>query len=78
MFTIEIGRQHGIHQETVWYFKKKVQLAMAKLDDPRLSGAMEVDAADLGGFEHGVMGRARGKRKKHPGRGRAWRSVSNI
>lgn len=63
MSTIEIGRQHGIHQETAWYFKKKVQLAMAKLDEPLLSGAIEVDEAVIGGFEPGVIGRAKGRRK---------------
>jgi hypothetical protein len=28
MSSCEIARQHGIHQETAWFFQKKVQLAM--------------------------------------------------
>jgi hypothetical protein len=30
MSTLEISRQYGIHQETAWYFKRKVQYAMNK------------------------------------------------
>jgi hypothetical protein len=29
MSSCEIARQHGIHQETAWFFQRKVQLAMS-------------------------------------------------
>jgi hypothetical protein len=34
MSTLEIARQYGIHQETAWYFKRKVQLAMSQINGP--------------------------------------------
>jgi hypothetical protein len=63
MASTEIARQHGIHQETAWYFKRKVQIAMASFDDEPLSGVAEVDEAVVGGFEPGAVGRSKGKRK---------------
>jgi hypothetical protein len=32
MSSCEIARQYGIHQETAWFFQKKVQLAMLNID----------------------------------------------
>jgi len=63
MSTLEISRQHGIHQETAWFFKRKVQQAMASLDSQMLSGLVEADETVIGGYEAGALGRSRGKRK---------------
>ena len=63
MSTLEISRQHGIHQESAWFFKRKVQTAMANLDCETLSGLIEADETVIGGFESGAVGRSQGKRK---------------
>jgi hypothetical protein len=63
MSTLEISRQHGIHQETAWYFKRKVQEAMSALDSDLLGGLVEADETVIGGFESGAVGRSKGKRK---------------
>lgn len=64
MSTHEIARQHGIHQETAWFFKRKVQRAMQESKQPLLSGMVQVDETVIGGFEKGATGRSRGKRQR--------------
>jgi hypothetical protein len=64
MSTHEIARQHGIHQETAWFFKRKVQQAMRESKQPLLTGMVQVDEAVIGGFEKGAIGRSRGKRQR--------------
>lgn len=63
MSTLEISRQHGIHQESAWFFKRKVQAAMSAFDDEKLSGLIEADETVVGGYEPGAIGRSSGKRK---------------
>lgn len=64
MSTCEIGRQYGIHQETAWFFKRKVQKAMQSANMNRLSAGVEVDETMIGGMEEGRQGRSNGKKKK--------------
>ena len=64
MSTCEIARQYGIHQETAWFFKKKVMTAMSAQKSKLLSGCVEVDETMIGGFEAGKPGRSHGKKKK--------------
>lgn len=61
--TLEISRQYGIHQESAWYFKRKVQAAMENSGQPLLSGIVQVDETVIGGFEPGAVGRSQGKRQ---------------
>lgn len=63
MSTLEISRQFDIHQETAWFFKRKVQQAMQSVDTPILGGLVEVDETVIGGVEAGKPGRSHGKKK---------------
>lgn len=63
MSSCEIARQHGIHQETAWFFKRKVQTAMSLYDQKLLSKLVEVDEALIGGYEKGKQGRSKGAKK---------------
>lgn len=60
----ELAFQWGIHQETAWYFKRKVQQAMCLADRPLLEFNVEVDETVIGGREVGMQGRSLGKKKK--------------
>jgi hypothetical protein len=51
MASTEIARQHGIHQESAWFFKRKVQLAMQASDTGLLKVIVEADETLIGGFE---------------------------
>ena len=62
--TSEIARQYGIHQETAWFFKRKVQQAMKSINEPLLKNNVEVDEFTVGGKEKGLPGRSHGKKKK--------------
>lgn len=64
MSTLEIARQHCIHQETAWYFKRKVQQAMSLSSKGLLTRSVEVDELVIGGPEKGKQGRSHGKKKK--------------
>lgn len=63
MSTSEIARQYEIHQETAWYFKRKIQQAMTASENTLLSGSVEVDEMVIGGMEPGKPGRSHGKKK---------------
>lgn len=63
MSTLEISRQYGIHQETAWFFKRKVQQAMGTGKGPVLKGNVEVDEMTIGGSEEGAPGRSHGGKK---------------
>ena len=60
--TLEISRQYGIHQESAWFFKRKVQSAMSSKGNSLLSGIVQVDETIIGGYESGAIGRSKGKR----------------
>jgi hypothetical protein len=45
----EISRQYGIHQETAWYFRRKVQKAMQLSKKPLLNSCVEIDETAVGG-----------------------------
>lgn len=62
MSTLEISRQYGIHQETAWFFKRKVQQAMAASKGKKLTGLVQVDEAVVGGFEPKAIGRSHQKK----------------
>lgn len=64
MATTEIARQFDIHQETAWFFKRKVQQAMLTSHKPLLGRSVEVDEFVIGGPEPGMPGRSLGKKKK--------------
>lgn len=49
MSSCEIARQYGIHQETAWYFRRKVQHAMKAVGSPLLGGCVEIDETAVGG-----------------------------
>lgn len=55
MSTLEISRHYGIHQETAWCFKHKVQMAMQQSAD-LLNVSFEVDETLIGGSEEGALG----------------------
>lgn len=63
MSSCEIARQYGIHQESAWFFKRKVQRAMQESDQGLLSGVVEVDETIIGGYEPGAKGRSHGRKK---------------
>lgn len=63
MSTMEIARQYEIHQETAWYFKRKVQQAMKSNGGLKLKKNVEVDEFTVGGKEQGKQGRSHGKKK---------------
>ena len=60
----EISRQYEIHQETAWFFKRKVQQAMGQAGGSLLKTNVEVDETVIGGFEKGRPGRSHGQKKK--------------
>lgn len=60
--TCELARQFGVHQQTAWYFKRKVQEAMLVDEGELLSGVVEVDETVIGGKEKGKQGRSYGKK----------------
>lgn len=63
MSTMEIARQYGIHQETAWFFKRKVQQAMQSGTRTLLKGFVQVDEMAIGGLEKGYPGRTHGKKR---------------
>lgn len=63
MSSCEIARQHGLHQETAWFFKRKVQTAMNEYEQKLLEVLVEVDEAVIGGYEKGKQGRSHGQKK---------------
>lgn len=63
MSTMEIARKYEIHQETAWFFKRKIQQAMSPLSDEKLKDNIEVDEFTVGGKEEGKPGRSHGKKK---------------
>ena len=60
---MEIARQYGIHQETAWFFKRKVQQAMQSGTRTLLKGFVQVDEMAIGGLEKGYPGRTHGKKR---------------
>ena len=64
MSSCEISRQYRIHQETAWYFRRKVQRAMQSLIIQTLRDNVEVDEAMIGGVDKGRKGRSKGKKRK--------------
>ena len=63
MSTMEIARQYNLHQQTAWYFKRKVQLAMHSSSTPLLEGFVQIDETSIGGYEKEKPGRSHGKKK---------------
>ena len=63
MSSCEIARQYGIHQESAWFFKRKVQNAIAAFDQRLLKGLVEADETLIGGLEAGAKGRTHGAKK---------------
>jgi transposase-like protein len=64
MSTHDLARQHAIHQNTAWFFKRKVQEMMTINGRLTLDGSVEVDETVVGGAEAGAQGRSDGKKKK--------------
>lgn len=63
MSTMEIARQFGIHQQTAWYFKRKIQSAIQNGDHTKLKENVEVDETAIGGYQQGAPGRTHGKKQ---------------
>ena len=63
MSTMEIARQYGIHQETAWFFKRKVQQSMKPDGERLLNEVVEVDEIAIGGMDEGAPGRSHGSKK---------------
>jgi transposase-like protein len=63
MSSCEIARQFNIHQETAWFFKRKVQEAMKISPSRKLKDNVEADETFMGGFEPGKPGRSNGKKR---------------
>jgi len=64
MSTNDLARQHAIHQNTAWFFKRKIQEMMTVNGRLTLNGNVEVDETVIGGAESGAPGRSNGKKKK--------------
>ena len=64
MSTMEIARQYSIHQETAWFFKRKVQQATMAKDTEQLKDLVQVDETLIGGEEKNTPGRSHGKKHK--------------
>lgn len=62
MSSCELARQFGVHQETAWFFRRKVQEAMRHSVPTLLDGNVEVDETQVGGYEAGKPGRSKGKK----------------
>lgn len=62
MSSCELARQFGVHQETAWFFRRKVQKAMQYSVPDLLDGNVEVDETQVGGYEAGKPGRSKGKK----------------
>lgn len=63
MSSCELARQFNVHQETAWFFKRKVQLAMEACETGiQLAENVEVDETFVGGREEGKRGRSKGKK----------------
>jgi hypothetical protein len=62
--TCELSRQYSICQKTAWFFKRKVQAAIASKKDALLADNVEVDEFVVGGLEAGRPGRSKGKKAK--------------
>lgn len=54
MSTVELGNEVGVEQKTAWLFKRKVQAAMKKDKDDKLSGRVDVDETLIGGYSAAV------------------------
>jgi hypothetical protein len=57
----ELARQFGVHQETAWFFKRRVQRALNSFPRAKLKENVEADETFIGGFEPGKPGRSKGK-----------------
>jgi len=63
MSSCELARQFGVHQETAWFFMRKVQLAMKSCEEGhQLAENVDVDETYLGGREEGKRGRSKGSK----------------
>jgi len=62
MSTHDLARQPAIHQNTAWFFKRKVQ--EMKTVKGRLTIDWRVEVDETGGAEAGAQGRSDGKKKK--------------
>jgi hypothetical protein len=59
----ELARQFGVHQETAWFFKRKVQRALNSFPRAKLKENVEADETLIGGFEPGKPGRSKGNKQ---------------
>ena len=59
----ELARQFGVHQETAWFFKRKVQRALNSFPRAKLKENVEADETFIGGFEPGKPGRSKGNKQ---------------
>jgi hypothetical protein len=59
----ELARQFGVHQETAWFFKRKVQRVLNSFPKAKLKENVEADETFIGGFEPGKPGRSKGNKQ---------------
>ena len=62
----ELARQFGVQQETAWFFRRKVQLAMKAYEEEcQFTGNVQFDETFLGGCEKGRRGRSKGAKASY-------------
>jgi hypothetical protein len=63
MSSCELARQFGVHQETAWFFNRKVQKSMQAVEyGVQLVDNVEVDKVFVGGREERKPGRSKGSK----------------
>jgi hypothetical protein len=59
----EIAGQFWVHQETAWFFKRKVQRALNSFPLAKLKENVDADETFIGGFEPGKPGQSKGNKQ---------------
>ena len=63
MSTVELSAEVGVQQKTAWFFKRKIQTAMASGGHCVLGNSVEMDETLIGGHSEGKPGRSLGEKE---------------
>jgi hypothetical protein len=63
VISFRLALQCGVHQETAWFFRRKVQRAMNNLPKAKIKENVEADETFMGGFEPGKPARSEGNKQ---------------